>query len=166
MVGLNRDSVIGIALLLVCGVFFWASFDIQSPDYGVLKPSTWPRVIIGALTFLSLIYLVQSLRGDPDIATASKSDREPGIRGWFDHWRNPLWCFGLFFVYLLLLPVLGMLIDGILFVWLLMGVLGGFDGKKPLIHLFFAVLAIAPMWSLFTFALGVILPPGMILGNF
>ncbi|MBT6093505.1 MAG: tripartite tricarboxylate transporter TctB family protein [Rhodospirillaceae bacterium] len=163
---LNRDSVIAIALLLFCGVFFWASFDIRSPDYGVLKPSTWPRTIIAVLTFLSLIYLVQSLRGNPEIATASKSDREPGIRGWIDHWRNPLWCFGLFFVYLSLLPVLGMLIDGILFVWLLMGVLGGFDGKKPLFHLFFAMLAIVPMWSLFTFALGVILPPGMILGNF
>ena len=158
---LNRDSVIAIALLLFCGVFFWASFDIRSPDYGVLKPSTWPRTIIAVLAFLSLIYLVQSLRGNPEIATASKSDREPGIRGWIDHWRNPLWCFGLFFVYLSLLPVLGMLIDGILFVWLLMGVLGGWDGKKPLVHAVIAVGAIGTMWALFTFGLNVMLPEGM-----
>ena len=64
-------------------------------------------MVIGILSFLSLIYLIQSLRGDPEIATAEKSDREPGIKGFIDYWRNPLWCFGLFFVYLALLPVLG-----------------------------------------------------------
>ena len=163
---LNRHAVIAITLLLFCGVFFWSSFDIRSPNYGVLMPSTWARVIIGVLTFLSLIYLIQSLRGDPEIATAGKSDREPGIRGFIDYWRNPLWCFGLFFVYLALLPVLGMLIDGIAFVYVLMGVLGGWDGKKPLVHAYIAVLTIGSMWSLFTFGLDVMLPPGMFLDPF
>ena len=85
---LNRDSIIAIALLLFCGVFFWASFDIRTPNYGVLKPSTWPRVIIGIMSFLSLIYLIQSLKGNPNIATAGKSDREPGFRGWVDSWPS------------------------------------------------------------------------------
>ncbi len=163
---LNRDAVIAIALLLFCGVFFWSSFDIRQPDYGVLMPSTWPRAVIGVLTFLSLIYLIQSLRGDPEIATAEKSDREPGIQGFIDYWRNPLWCFGLFFVYLALLPILGMLIDGIAFVYVLMGVLGGWDGKKPLVNACIAVLAIGSMWSLFTFGLDVMLPPGMFMDPF
>ncbi len=166
MVRLNRDAVIAIALLLFCGVFFWASFDIRTPNYGVLKPSTWPRAVIVVMALLSLIYLVQSLRGNPNIATAEKSDRDPGIRSFILYWRNPLWCFGLFFAYLALLPVLGMLIDGILFVFVLMGVLGGWDGKKPLVHGAIAVLAIGFMWSVFTFALGVLLPPGMFLGYF
>ncbi len=158
---LNRDSVIAMVLLVFCGVFFWASFDIRTPDYGVLRPSTWPRVVIGILSFLSLIYLIQSLKGNPEIATTGKSDRQPGIRGWIIYWRNPLWCFGLFFVYLALLPVLGMLIDGIAFVFVLMGVLGGWDGKKPLVHACIAVLTIGGMWSLFTFGLNVMLPSGM-----
>ena len=158
---LNRDSVVAIALLLFCGVFFWASFDIRTPNYGVLRPSTWPRVVIGILSFLSLIYLIQSLKDNPEIATSDKSDRQPGIRWWSIYWRNPLWCFGLFFAYLVLLPVLGMLIDGIAFVFVLMGVLGGWDGKKPLVHACIAVLAIGGMWSLFTFGLNVMLPSGM-----
>ena len=158
---LNRDSIIAIALLVFCGVFFWASFDIRTPNYGVLTPSAWPRVIIGIMSFLSLIYLIQSLKGNPNIATAGKSDREPGFRGWVDYWRNPLWCFALFFIYLALLPILGMLIDGILFVYVLMGVLGGWDGKKPLTHAYIAVLTIGFMWSLFTFGLGVMLPSGI-----
>ena len=59
---LNRDTVIAVILMLFCGVFFWASFDIREPDYGVLPPSAWPRVILGLLALLSVIYLVQSLR--------------------------------------------------------------------------------------------------------
>ena len=163
---LNRDAVIAIVLLLFCGVLFWSSFDIRTPNYGVLKPSTWPRVVIAVMAFLSLIYLIQSLRANEAVATAEKSDREPGLKSWFVYWQNPLWCFGLFFVYLALLPVLGMLIDGILFVFVLMGVLGGWDGRKPLVHGAIAVLAIGFMWSVFTFALGVLLPPGMFLGYF
>ena len=63
---LNRDSIIAIALLVFCGVFFWASFEIRTPNYGVLKPSAWPRVIIGIMSFLSLIYLIQSLKGQSE----------------------------------------------------------------------------------------------------
>ena len=158
---LNRDSVIAIALLLFCGVFFWASFDIRTPDYGVLRPSTWPRVVIGILSFLSLIYLIQSLKGNPEIATSDKSDRQPGIRGWFIYWRNPLWCFGLFFAYLITLPVLGMLIGGVSFVFLLQGALGGWDRRNLVFHAAVALLTIGGMWSLFTFGLNVMLPSGM-----
>ena len=65
---LNRDAVIAIVLLMACGVLFWATFSIRVPDYGQLKPSTWPRVILGALTLLSVIYLIQSLRQGPAAA--------------------------------------------------------------------------------------------------
>ena len=92
--------------------------------------------------------------------------RGPGFRGWLEHWRNPLWCYFLFFLYLLSLPVLGMLIGGVTFVYVLMGVLGGWDGNKPVLHAVFAIGTIGAMWSLFTFGLGVLLPPGIILGQF
>ena len=65
MARLNRDAVIAIVLLLVCGALYWATFDIRNPDYGQLKPSTWPRVIIGALAFLSVLYLIQSIKRGP-----------------------------------------------------------------------------------------------------
>ena len=163
---LSHDAVIAILLLVFCGVLFWSSFDIRQPDYGVLMPSTWPRVIIGVLSFLSLIYLVKSLRGGPEVATTGKPEREPGFWSWINYWRNPLWCFFLFFLYLLSLPVLGMLIGGITFVFVLQGVLGGWDRKNLVLHAVVAVLAVGGMWSLFTFGLGVLLPPGMILGRF
>ncbi len=163
---LNRDAVIAIVLLVFCGVFFWASFDIRQPDYGVLLPSTWPRVVLGVLSLLSVIYLVQSLRQGADAEEEEAPDREPGIRGWVLYWRNPLWCFGLFFAYLATLPVLGMLIGGVSFVFVLLNVLGGWDRKNLVLHAAVALLAVGGMWSLFTFGLGVLLPPGMILPQF
>ena len=62
---LNRDTVVAIVLLLICGGLAWASLDIREPDYGVLSPATWPRFIVGVMAVLSLIYLVQSLRQVP-----------------------------------------------------------------------------------------------------
>ena len=52
---LNRDAVIAIVLLMACGILFWSTFSIRAPDYGQLKPSTWPRVVLSVLTLLSAI---------------------------------------------------------------------------------------------------------------
>jgi hypothetical protein len=37
-----------------------ASFEIREPDYGVLSPAAWPRIIIIIIGGLSVIYLIQS----------------------------------------------------------------------------------------------------------
>jgi len=167
---LNRDAVIAIVLLMACGIFFWSTFSSRTPDYGQLKPSTWPRVVIALLTLLSSIYLVQSLRRGPAAENEpNESDSPPpapGLIGWILYWRNPLWCFGLFFAYLITLPVLGSLIGGVLFVFTLMGVLGGWSARSLIQHAAIALISVGGMWSIFTFGLGVILPPGEIFSPF
>lgn len=163
---INRDVIIAVVLLAFSGVFLWASFDIRHPDYGVLLPSTWPRVILGVLTFLSMIYLIQSLRRGA-AKTGAETDFHPeSISEWYAYWRNVIWCFALFLGYLVVLPVLGMLLSGILFVFVLLGFMGGWAPRNLLMHATVAVLAIGSVWSLFTFALGVLLPPGIILPAF
>lgn len=169
--GISRDAVIAIVLLMACGILFWSTFSIRVPDYGQLRPSTWPRVILGVLTLLSAIYLVQSLRRGPTAEDEpGRSDDspgpEPGLIGWILYWRNPLWCFGLFFAYLVTLPVLGSLIGGVLFVFTLMGVLGGWTAKNLVQHAALALISVGGMWSIFTYGLGVILPPGEIFSPF
>ena len=163
---LNRDTVIAVILMLFCGVFFWASFDIREPDYGVLPPSAWPRFILGLLALLSVIYLVQSLRrGVPDRQeNASPAGR--GFSHWYARWRNPIWCFVLFFGYVASLPVLGMLIGGVTFVFLLQNILGGWSPRSLLTHAVVALVTVGGMWSLFTFGLGVLLPVGEIFNPF
>ncbi len=168
---LNRDAVIAIVLLMACGVLFWSTFSIRVPDYGQLKPSTWPRVVLAALTLLSAIYLIQSLRQGPApkddyIEDADGPGPAPGLLGWIAYWRNPIWCFVLFFLYLVTLPVLGSLIGGVLFVFTLMGVLGGWRPRNLLQHAALALITVGGMWGLFTFGLGVILPPGEIFSPF
>ncbi len=163
---LNRDAVIAIVLLMACGILFWSTFSIRSPDYGQLKPSTWPRVVLGVLALLSAIYLVQSLRRGAAVEDDPGPAPAPGLIGWILYWRNPLWCFGLFFAYLVTLPYLGSLIGGVLFVFTLMGVLGGWGPRNLLQHAGLALITVGGMWSVFTYGLGVILPPGEIFSPF
>ena len=55
-----------------------ASFEIREPDYGVLSPAAWPRLIIIIIGGLSVIYLIQSFSTPKkDIApTPKKTFRE------------------------------------------------------------------------------------------
>lgn len=157
---LNRDAWLAVVLLLFCGFMFWASFDIREPDYGVLAPSVWPRVILAALSVLCLVYLVQSLRAGPVTPDEGGEERPKSLTGYLSYWRNPIICFALFAAYLALLPVLGMLIDGILFVFVLLSALGGWSPRQLALHAAVAVIAVGGMWSLFTFGLNVLLPTG------
>ena len=151
---LNRDTIVAICLLVICGGLGYASLDIREPDYGQLSPATWPRVIVGVMAFLSTIFLVQSLRAGPD------APREPvgGMTGFFGYWRNVLWCFVLFGAYLIAIPNVGILLGGMAFVFLLLTALGGV--RNTVLHIVIAVVTVGGMWTLFTFALRVILPRG------
>ncbi len=163
---LNQDAVIAIVLLLASGILFWSTFSIRTADYGVLAPSAWPRVIIIALGILSAIYLVQSIQDGSGEFYEGTADRAPGIKGWLVYWKNPIICFVLFFAFLLTLPVFGSLIGGVLFVFLLMSFLGGFAPRDMLVHAALALATVGGMWAIFTYGLGVLLPPGMIFSPF
>jgi hypothetical protein len=161
---LNQDAVIAVFLLLASGVLFWATFSIRTPDYGVLTPSAWPRVIISALSILSFLYLIQSLKKSVDEGQAS--ERQPGLKSLLVYWKNPIYCFALFLIYLLTLPVLGSLIGGVSFVFILMNILGGISKEKIATHFALSLTTVGGMWCIFTYGLEVMLPPGMIFSAF
>ncbi len=157
MTNLNRDTIIAIGLLVFTGILAWATLQIRDPDYGTLPPSAWPQIIVAALGVFSLIYFGQSLRAGKD----ESSDDTPK-EGFFAKYRNPLLCYAIYFLFLLTLPFFGALIGGVLLVFLLLSVLGGWSGKLMIRHALIAVISMGAMWSLFTFGLRVILPQGMI----
>jgi hypothetical protein len=158
MTRVNRDTVVAILLLIGCGVLLNASFDIREPDYGQLSPAAWPRTIVGLLAFLSLIYLVQSIRrGVPEDPVEKV---KLGFGEWAMQWRNVFFVFALFLAYLIALPWLGMLVGGVAFVFLLLNALGGWSPRQLVLHAVIAAISVGGMWSVFTFGLGVILPPG------
>ncbi|XDZ62745.1 tripartite tricarboxylate transporter TctB family protein [Alphaproteobacteria bacterium LSUCC0396] len=156
---LNRDGLVALCLILMSGGLMLASFEIREPDYGVLSPAAWPRLIIIIIGVLSVIYLLQSI-GMP------KEDKEAAPRktiGEFIlYWRNVIAVFTIFGLYLLVLPYLGMLVGNILFSFILLTVLGGWN--SILIHLMLAFGASGGMWLLFTYALEVFLPRGSLTG--
>jgi len=160
MIRVNRDTVIAIMLVAFSGAAFRTTFDIQTRDDGIMQATVWPRMILAFMAVFSLIYLFRSLRA------SSNDDGHDGasvVVGALKYYRNPIICFVLYFLFLATLPYLGMLIGGMLLVFLLLSVLGGIERPKLLLHLSIAVFSIGGMWTIFTFALKVILPAGEIL---
>ena len=164
MTRVNRDTVVAILLLVGCGILLNASFDIREPDYGQLSPAAWPRTIVGVITLLSLIYLVQSIRRGVPEEPGEKVTR--GLGEWIAHWRNVFFVFALFLAYLVALPWLGMLVGGVAFVFLLLNALGGWSPNRLALHAVIAGVSVGGMWSVFTYGLGVLLPRGELFGGF
>jgi len=153
---LNTDTVVAIVLLAACGIFFWATFHIPDMGFESLGSDIWPRFILALLLILSTAYLFQSLKLPP----GRKS--EGGIKAWLAKYRNALWCYLLFSLFLITLDILGMLIGGVLFVYLTLTALGERTLRAQAFHMAIAVISIAFMWSVFTFGLNVFLPQGEI----
>ena len=164
---IDRDTVVAVILLLLCGILYLASFSIRDMGYETLGSEVWPRVILAVLTPLCLLYLVLS------VSRAAKA-REPAgaptgggsLKGWYDTYSNAIWCFIAFGLFLITLPYLGMLIGGVLFVFVNLTLLGGWEGKKLVTHGAIALFTVGAMWALFTFGLRVILPEGEIFTAF
>ena len=156
MSAINRDTVVAVILLLICGVFYAASFRIEETTYATIGAEVWPRLILGVMLVLSAIYLFQSLRRAPVAAEGAKA-------GFFSRYRNAIFCYALFLGFLLTLEIMGMLLGGIAFVFLALSVLGERSPRMLAVHAVVAVVAVGAMWAIFTFALKVILPQGIIL---
>ena len=136
-----------------------ASFDIREPDYGVLSPAAWPRLIITIMGVLSVLYFVQSLRMPK---TDTSNTQKKNLFEFMDYWRNVFAVFIIFAAYLVALPFLGMLIGNIAFSFVLLSVLGGW--RPFIVHGLVAIGTSGGMWLLFTYALEVFLPRGSLTG--
>lgn len=161
---LNRDTIASLCLIMASGGLMLASFDIREPDYGVLSPAAWPRLIIVIMGALSVIYFIQSVFSQaPAPAASEASDARPtDLAGFLAYWRNVLAVFIIFGLYLIILPLLGMLVSNILLSLSLLTALGGW---RPIVmHLCVALGTSGGMWMLFSYVLEVFLPRGSLTG--
>jgi putative tricarboxylic transport membrane protein len=155
---ISADVIIALLLLVICAVFYTETFAYQRVHLSIVGAKLWPRVVVAALFGLAAVYLYQSLR-----AGAGNRETPWSLKAWLGENRNVIACFALYGLFLLTLPWLGMLLGGSLFVFATLAVIGHNDLKSHLIHAAIAVVSIGLMWSVFTFALGVVLPQGEIL---
>ena len=109
---------------------------------------------------MSVVYLLQSLRPQEAETSEASSSEQPGF---FQRHLNAFVCFGIFALFLLTLDYLGMLIGGVLFVFLTLSALGNRTPGDILKHALIAVISIGAMWAIFTFGLRVFLPEGELL---
>jgi putative tricarboxylic transport membrane protein len=158
---LNRDCVVAAVLLIVAGVFYWDTFLWRrTPAYSTMASSVWPRFTLAVFAALCAIYLVRSL-----VAGAVGGVRE-SFAGWIAYYRNPLWCYGLFLLFLISIPYIGMLIGGVLFVWAMQAAVGERSMRVQWRHALIAIGSVGFMWLVFTYAIGVILPEGRLVHLF
>lgn len=153
------DGVIGLVLLVLCAELYRESYYFRVPQFATMSPSTWPRFLLILLATLSIVLLAQALR-QPQAEIPSDAPARP-IKP-VSH-RNAMICFALFAAFVFALHWLGMLLAGIVFVFIMQELLGPRDFRSRLMHAAIAIVAVGGMWALFTFALRVILPEGMFL---
>ncbi|WP_218044187.1 tripartite tricarboxylate transporter TctB family protein [Kiloniella majae] len=160
MIRARQDLCVAIFLLMFCSVMLWASYDIRDLGYPGLKPETWPRFLLILLSGLSALYLIRSLKSlkNPE----APSEDAAAHLGFWSKYKNAVWCFALFFLFLFSLDYIGMLIGGMLFVFSLLTVLGEFTRKNIILHSIVAIISVGLMWLIFTYSLRVHLPAGEI----
>jgi hypothetical protein len=155
---LNSDVVIALLLMVLSIVLFTETFTLERVRIAIIGAKLWPRIVVVLLFLLSAIYLIQSLRAPSEAA------RPPfRVRDWLAANRNIVTVFALYALFVLTLPYLGMLIGGIAFVLATLTAIGDRGMRAHAVHAAIAIVAVGSMWSIFTFALRVILPGGEIL---
>lgn len=157
---LNQDTITALCLLLVSGVFFADTFRLEPAMFGQMPATLWPRMILVPLAGLSLMLLVRAQLADG----GDRSDQPRKSFGeWFTYYKNPIVCFFLFFLFLITLPIMGMLLGGLAYVFVTLCYLGGWTGKRLIQHSLITVVCVVGMWAIFTQLLGVFLPEGILL---
>ncbi|MGI9401057.1 MAG: tripartite tricarboxylate transporter TctB family protein [Rhizobiaceae bacterium] len=154
---LNRDFFVAVFFLVLVAAIYAATYSLPEPMFGQLASWTWPRIILMPLGILSLVLLIQSQTSGEEAATVAS------LKTWLKQNINPFICFALFFGFLYLMPVLGMLLGGLLYVFLTLCVLGGWTPRLLILHAGISAVFVIGMWAIFSLALGVVLPEGTLL---
>lgn len=151
---LSLDVIVAAVLLIAGGALYWDTFQWRRTPFATMASSVWPRFVLVVFFALCAVYLIRSLR------RGASGETGRSFLAWVAYYRNPLWCYGLFLLFLLTLPYLGMLVGGILFVWLMQAAVGERSPRAHLRHAAVAMGSVGFMWLIFTYVIGVILPAG------
>ncbi len=165
----NRsDLIIGVLLLVFCGVIFYETFGLTRHFLLPIAPSFLPRVWLALLGFFSLLLVIGELRSgrSPGLDSQTKPAEErqiaKHIEQWLRRYRLVIYSLAIFLTYILTLYLLGFLLSTMLFLALLQWILSPRQLKQLPLLLVISVVSASVIYLIFQKYLYVFLPEGML----
>jgi putative tricarboxylic transport membrane protein len=156
---MNKDVLAGAGLLVVSGLYYAATLQIQQSSLSdEIGPTGLPLILAGLLSGLSVLLMVRGwamARADPFPAAVSVSDEdEPAAPV-----RRALGFLGLGLLYVVLSPIVGYVVA----LTMLIAAVAIYEGARPNWPLLAVALGGAGVfWLLFVGLLGVEQPHGLL----
>lgn len=151
------DRLIGLLLLLLCGLLYWQSTLIRQPPFAAfeaLGAETFPRAVIVLLAFFSAALAIRG-RG----SLVPRIDRTR-VRGWLERYRLPLATIALFVVYIVAIERVGWTASTVAFLVVLQLLLRPTRGRQLAYVLLGSAAFALAVGQLFERVLHVVLPRG------
>jgi hypothetical protein len=151
------DRLIGLLLLLVCGLLYWQSTLIRQPPFAAfeaLGAETYPRAVIVLLASFSGVLAIRG-RG----SLAPRIERAQ-VRTWLERYRLPLATIALFVVYIVAIERAGWTLSTVAFLVVLQLLLRPRAGRQLAYVLVGSAAFALVIGQLFERVLRVVLPRG------
>jgi len=155
---MGRDTIAGLAVLVVSLVLFGLTFRIQSNPLVPVSPAFYPRLVLGATAVLSALMvaidLVKRRRARPSPPNAKAAVAKP-------RYDMVALLFAIFAVYVLILPYLGFRIATVAFLAAMQYAMARPATARAWVVLaLVALIATAATYYMFEVYLQVLLPRG------
>lgn len=156
MVSAKRDLINAILLLIFSGIAYLGTTQLPIQNGGVAEADLFPNIVISILVILSICLFIQGI---------SRLKKEKGKQGisifkMIIQNKKIIYTFGLFSIYILLLPYLGYFISSVLFLNGLYMVLTP-SRKRLWLVILFMIGLVYLLYLVFQQFLSVYLPSGI-----
>lgn len=154
------DLIAGLLLLALCGLLWRETFAMRETRLAQISPALWTKLSLGFVTATVLLYVLRSFGQMAGIVRQLAPDN-PLPRGWY--W-NPLIAIVAFAGFIFVIPYVGMLSAGALFIFSVLSATGPFDLRRVVMHAVLAGVVAAGFCALMVLGFGMILPVGELSG--
>jgi putative tricarboxylic transport membrane protein len=158
---LSTDAKVALVLLAFCAVMLWQTFQIEQRPYISLAAAVFPRVVLALLIPLCLGLLVKGLRASKGLDPRGGITLA-AIRATLSKYRTVIASFVLFFGLVALMPVLGFLVSGALYLVVMLWLLGPRTARQIPMILAISVGFAGGIYVVFRFLLFVLVPEGVL----
>lgn len=149
---------VAAGVVTVGALMLWGSFHLPTGGgYAQVGPGVVPRIVAGGIILLGAWLLYEAMSGGFREVDEEAEARMPM------HWASFAWVSGGLVAYGLLIERLGFIFSSIV---LFLLVARGFGSRRWLLNTVSATVLAVVIYAIFTYGLGLTLPPGILKGIF